>query len=296
VFRFIAAEKANHDIAVMSRVLGVSRAGFYAWERRAPSDRTLQDAFLLDKIRQIHKKSKQTYGSRRIHAELRLEHDIRVGKKRVKRLMADHGLSGSPLRARARARVRVAGVRVAPDLVERDFNPEEPDRCWSADITEIPTWEGKLYLAHVQDLFSRRIVGWSMASHARKELVIDAVEMAVERRRPAKGVIHHSDHGSQGGFNWSSQRLIKERWYGQAERLGISDDGSSGGAVAGAAAGGTQGEPGQVLGSDRAWRDECGCGHRGRGVERRWCPVVSGGWRDAYCHSRAAVGALPVVF
>ncbi len=197
MFRFIAAEKANHDIAVMSRVLGVSRAGFYAWERRVPSDRTLQNAFLLDKIRQIHKKSKQTYGSRRIHAELRLEHDIRVGKKRVERLMADHGLSGSPLRPRARVRVRVAGVRVAPDLLERDFNPQEPDRCWSADITEIPTWEGKLYLAHVQDLFSRRIVGWSMASHARKELVIDAVEMAVERRRPAKGVIHHSDHGSQ---------------------------------------------------------------------------------------------------
>jgi putative transposase len=181
----------------MCRVLGVSRAGFYAWERRAPCDRALHDAWLLEKIRAIHAKSKGTYGSRRVHAELRLEHDVRVGKKRVERLMADHGLSGSPPRRRARVRVRVAGVRVAPDLVERDFNPTEPDRCWSADITEIQTWEGKLYLAHVQDLFSRRIVGWAMAAHARKELVIEALEMAVARRRPAKGLVHHSDHGSQ---------------------------------------------------------------------------------------------------
>ena len=181
----------------MCRVLGVSRAGFYAWERRAPCDRALQDAWLLVKIRAIHAKSKQTYGSRRVHAELRLEHNIRIGRKRVERLMADHGLSGSPPPRRARARVKVAGVRVAPDLVERDFNPEAPDRTWSADITEIPTWEGKLYLAHVQDLFSRRIVGWAMAAHPRKELVIEALEMAVARRRPAKGLVHHSDHGSQ---------------------------------------------------------------------------------------------------
>jgi putative transposase len=111
--------------------------------------------------------------------------------------MGAHGLSGSPLRARPRARVHLAGVRVAPDLLERDFNPEAPDRCWSADITEIPTWEGRLYLAHVQDLFSRRIVGWAMAAHPRKELVLDALQMAIEQRRPAKGVVHHSDHGSQ---------------------------------------------------------------------------------------------------
>jgi putative transposase len=181
----------------MCRVLGVSRAGFYAWERRAPCDRALQDAWLLDKIRAIHATSRGTYGSRRIHAELRLAHDVRIGKKRVERLMADHGLTGDPPRRRARMTVRVAGVRVAPDLVEREFNPHAPDRTWSADITEIPTWEGKLYLAHVQDLFSRRIVGWAMAGHMRKELVIDALEMAVERRRPARGLVHHSDHGSQ---------------------------------------------------------------------------------------------------
>ena len=175
-------------MAVMCRVLGVSRAGLYAWERRAPCDRALQDAWLLEKVRAIHAKSKGTYGSRRVHAELRLAHDIRIGKKRVERLMAAHGLSGDPLRVRPRTTVRVPGVRVAPDLVERDFNPTEPDRTWSADITEIPTWGGKLYLAHVQDLFSRRIVGWAMAAHMRKELVIDALEMAVaQRQRPSPG-------------------------------------------------------------------------------------------------------------
>ena len=181
----------------MCRVLGVSRAGFYAWERRAPCDRALQDAWLLEKIREIHAVSKGTYGARRVHAELRLEHGICIGRKRVERLMADHGLSGLASRPRARARVRLEGVRVAPDLVERDFNPDAPDQTWSADITEIPTWEGKLYLAHVQDLFSRRIVGWAMAAHMRKELVIEALEMALERRKPGAGLVHHSDHGAQ---------------------------------------------------------------------------------------------------
>jgi putative transposase len=181
----------------MCKVLGVSRAGFYAWERRAPCDRALTDAWLIEKIRQIHVKSKGTYGSRRIHAELRLEHGIRVGRKRVERLMACAGLVGCPERRRGRTTVRLPGVRVAPDLLERDFNPDAPDRTWAADITEIPTWEGKLYLAHVQDLFSRRIVGWAMASHMRKELVLEALEMAIQRRKPDAGLIHHSDHGSQ---------------------------------------------------------------------------------------------------
>ena len=178
-------------------MLGVSRAGFYAWERRAPCDRALSDAWLTEKIREIHVTSKGTYGSRRIHAELRLEHGIRVSKKRVERLMRAAGVCGEPKRRRARTTVRIPGVRVAPDLVERDFNPDGPDRTWAADITEIPTWEGKLYLAHVQDLFSRRIVGWAMADHMRKELVLEALEMAIQRRKPAAGLIHHSDHGSQ---------------------------------------------------------------------------------------------------
>jgi putative transposase len=181
----------------MCRMLGVSRAGFYAWERRAPSDRELTDAWLLEKIREIHEASRGTYGARRVHADLRLAHDIRVGRKRVERLMAAAGLSGQRERRRRRTTVRLEGVRVGPDLVERDFRPSAPDQTWSADITYIRTWEGWLYLAHVQDLFSRRVVGWAMADHLRAELVLDALQMALARRKPAPGVIHHSDKGSQ---------------------------------------------------------------------------------------------------
>jgi putative transposase len=181
----------------MCRVLGVSRAGFYAWERRAPCDRALQDAWLTEKIREIHAKSKGTYGARRVNAELRLEHGIRVGRKRVERLMRAAGVEGVHRRRRRGTRVRLKGVRVAPDLVERDFNPPAPDRSWAADITQFETVEGTLYVAHVQDLFSRRIVGWAMAGHVRAELVLDALGMALARRQPGAGLVHHSDHGSQ---------------------------------------------------------------------------------------------------
>jgi putative transposase len=181
----------------MCRTLGVNRTSFHDWVRRAPSDRALTDAFLSEKIKQIHAASDGTYGARRIHAELRLEHGIRVGRKRVERLMKDAGISGVVPRKRRGTTVRLPGMRVAPDLVERDFRPEGPNQTWSADITYISTWEGFLYLAHVQDLFSRLIVGWSMADHLRAELVVDALEMALHRRRPDRGLIHHSDQGCQ---------------------------------------------------------------------------------------------------
>ena len=181
----------------MCRALGVNRTSFHDWVRRAPSDRALTDAFLTEKVKEIHAASQGTYGARRIHAELRLEHGIRVGRKRVERLMRAAGISGLVARKRRRTTVRLPGVRVAPDLLERDFRPEGPDQTWSADITYISTWEGFLYLAHVQDLFSRLIVGWSMADHLRSELVLDALEMALHRRRPERGLIHHSDQGCQ---------------------------------------------------------------------------------------------------
>ena len=197
MFAFIAAEKANYPISLMCRVLGVGRTSFHDWERRPPSDRALYDEFLLAKIKQIHAASGGTYGSPRVHAELRLQYRIRVGKKRVERLMAAAGLEGIPVPRKARTTVRVAGVRCAPDLVERDFNPTAPNRLWCADITYLPSWEGWLYLASVIDCFSRLIVGWSMLAHMRLELVERALEMAVARRRPEPGLIHHSDHGSQ---------------------------------------------------------------------------------------------------
>src|SRR4029078_12239230 len=136
-------------------------------------------------------------GARRIHAELRLAEGIRVGRKRVERLMRQADLSGLVRRKRGRTTIRVPGVRVADDLVERQFRPTAPNVLWVADITYLRTWEGWLYLAAVQDAYSRRTVGWSMADHMRTELVLDALQMAVRRRRPSPGLIHHSDQGSQ---------------------------------------------------------------------------------------------------
>jgi putative transposase len=143
------------------------------------------------------RQNRKVYGSPRIHAELRMQFGIRVGRKRVERLMRDAGISGLVERKRGRTTIRVPGVRVADDLVERQFRRAAPNVLWLADITYLRTWEGWLYLAAVQDAYSRRIVGWSMADHMRAELVVDALQMGLARRRPDHGLIHHSDQGSQ---------------------------------------------------------------------------------------------------
>jgi putative transposase len=197
IFRFVAAKKAEHSIKTMCRVLGVSRSGFHAWERRAPSARQLEDERLLERIREIHAENRGVYGSPRVHAELALADGVRVGRKRVERLMRQAAISGLVARQRGRTTIRVPGVRVCEDLVDRAFLASAPDRLWVADITYLRTWEGWLYLVAVQDVFSRRIVGWSMADHMRTELVTDALQMALAHRRPAPGLIWHSDQGSQ---------------------------------------------------------------------------------------------------
>jgi putative transposase len=158
LFRFIAAEKANHSISLLCRLLGVSRSGFYAWQRRLPSDRSLADAWLLEQIVRIHRESRGTYGARRVHAALR-QQGVHVGRKRVERLMRAQRLSGAVPRKRARTTIRVPGVRAAADLVGRDFVPSAPNELWVADIKYIPTAAGWLYLAAVVDCFSRRVVG-----------------------------------------------------------------------------------------------------------------------------------------
>ena len=214
LYRFIAAEKADYPVSLLCRALGVSRSGLYAWERRPPCQRALRDEWLVERIRRIHADSNGTYGSPRVHAQLRRE-GIRVGRTRVERLMRDRALEGVPRpRRRKGTTIRVRGVRPAPDLVGRDFRARRPNQLWFADIREIATGEGKLYLAAVIDCFSRACVGWSMAAHMRGTLVRHALEHAVERRRPGHGLIHHSDRGSLGGFKWSSQHLDGEelRW------------------------------------------------------------------------------------
>jgi len=193
---FIEVEKAQHAISLLCRVLGVSRSGYYAWRERPPSPRTQADHALGQQIRAIHTASRGTYGAPRVHAELHAT-GIRCARKRVARLLRIAGLVGCHRRTGIRTTRRQEGAIPAPDHVQRDFSAPAPDRLWVADITYVPTWMGFLYLAVVLDVYSRRVVGWAMADHLRATLVRDAVAMAILRRRPAAGVIHHSDQGSQ---------------------------------------------------------------------------------------------------
>jgi putative transposase len=183
----------------MCRVLKVNRTAFHNWERRAPSDRELQDAWLTEKIKLIYVQSRGVYGAPRIHAELALGYEIHIGRKRVARLMKAAGISGVRPRKYRRTTIRIPGITPATDLVNRDFKPAGPNVLWVADITYLRTGEGWLYLAAVQDAYSRLIVGWSMATHMRSSLVVDALKMALARRRPPPGLIHHSDQGGQYG-------------------------------------------------------------------------------------------------
>jgi len=182
-------------VAVLCRVLGISRSGFYAWNRRAPSRRSSQDQVLARRIKTIHLGSRETYGAPRIHAEL-VEEEVRVGRKRVARIMRQNSIRGVSRRKWTTTTVRDRTASVASDLVKRDFEVHGPNRLWVADITYVPTWAGFLYVAIVLDAWSRRVVGWAFATHLRVELVVKALEMAVQRRQP-QAVIHHSDHGSQ---------------------------------------------------------------------------------------------------
>jgi putative transposase len=182
----------------MCRVLGVSTSGYYAWRKRGPSERALEDAALRERIRASHERSRGTYGAPRIHRDLREDEEDprKVGRKRVARLMRADGLRGVCRRKRRKTTSRDRGARPAPDLVDRNFVASAPDQVWVADITYIPTWSGFLFLAVVVDVFSRRVVGWAMASHLRTELVLEALNMALWNRRPMS-VIHHSDQGCQ---------------------------------------------------------------------------------------------------
>ena len=191
----MTANQAIFPISTMCRTLGVSRAGFYAWRDRAPSARSIADAELTTRIKAIHQASRQTYGAPRIQAEL-VDEGIQVGRKRVERLMKAVGLQGVSRRKATRTTFRDDRVRPACDLVDRNFHADGPDQLWVADITYIPTWSGFLYLAVVLDAFSRRIVGWAMGYNLKAQLVLDALNMAVEQRKPCD-VIHHSDQGSQ---------------------------------------------------------------------------------------------------
>jgi putative transposase len=187
----VSENRARYPIAVMCRVLDVSASGYYAWAKRPVSGRAVMDAALIAEIRVAHAASRGTYGAPRLHVDL-ADAGIHVSRKRVARLMRIAGVS----RRKSTVTTVRDGARQAPDLVDRNFTADEPNMLWVADITYIPTWAGFLYLAVVLDAFSRRIIGWSMATTLHRQVVLDALDMALWQRQPS-GVIHHSDRGSQ---------------------------------------------------------------------------------------------------
>jgi putative transposase len=192
----MSANPAAFPVFVMARVLGVSKAGFYAWRLRPPSTHCLADLALLKRIKTVHASSRQTCGAPRVHAELRTRGEAN-GRKHIARLMCEAGLVGASYRRGGPATTRRdKDARPAPDLVNRNFIATAPNQLWVADITYVPTAAGFLYLAVILDAWSRKIVGWSMANHLRAVLVLDAMGMAVGEGRP-KDVTHHSDQGSQ---------------------------------------------------------------------------------------------------
>lgn len=196
-FRFIAEHREEFEITVMCRVLGVSRSGYYAWRNRPVSPRKMANDKLLEQIKEIYEKSGQTYGSPRVHAEL-VAQGIKCSLNRVARLMRLHRLRANQERTfKVKTTDSNHDLPVGPNLLEQNFEARQPDQTWLTDITYIPTAEGWLYLAVVLDLYSRRIVGWAMSDSLERQLVIDALQMALLARRPAPGLIHHSDRGSQ---------------------------------------------------------------------------------------------------
>jgi putative transposase len=205
-YRLIEAQKTSFPVQFMCRMLGVSRSGYYGWKMRPPSSRSRENTTLTEKVREIHRRSRETYGSPRVHAELRAL-GARCSRKRVERLMRKAGLQGCMRGRRTKGSTRRGKRAPAEDLVKRNFLATEADKIWVADITYMATAEGFLYLAFILDVYSRRIVGWAMESHLRTELVVDALRMAVWRRKPAPGLVHHSDQGVQYTALSFSERL-----------------------------------------------------------------------------------------
>jgi len=195
-FALIDVEKAVFPVVFMCAQLGVSTSGYYAWRRRAPSKRAVEDAALATRIQDVHRQSRGTYGSPRVHASLAAD-GVRTSRKRVGRLMRENGLEGRrPRRFRCTTDSQHAHP-IADNVLDRRFDVQAPDTAWVGDITYVWTAEGWLYLAVLMDLYSRRVVGWAMRDNLDRQLCLDALQMALEARRPARGLLHHTDRGSQ---------------------------------------------------------------------------------------------------
>jgi putative transposase len=218
-------EKATHTLSphYAAFSIGVSRSGYYAWRNRLASERARFDAVLSEKIEAIHRNSRATYGAPRVHAELTAL-GIRCGRKRVARLMRRAKLRGSVRGRRMKSTYPTALQQAAPDLLGRNFASEEPDRLWVAEITYVRSREGFVYLAFILDVCTRRVVGWSMATHLRTQIVVDALQMAIARRKPAPGPVHHSDRGVHYTSLSFSKRLEDEGLLPSMGRVGSAYD------------------------------------------------------------------------
>ena len=203
-FALIDAEKAEFPVRTMCRVLDVSESGFFSWKGRPASQRQRDDMIYLAHIRIAFELSNRTYGSPRMHRDL-VDEGLSIGRRRTARLMRENGLAARQKRRFKRTTDSTHAWPVAPNLLDQDFAAEAPDQKWSADISYIWTAEGWLYLAVLIDLFSRRVVGWAVSDRLKKDLALRALRMALVTRHPPSGLIHHSDRGSQGEFNRSSQ-------------------------------------------------------------------------------------------
>jgi putative transposase len=210
IYRFVRRHATEHAVTTLCRVLEVSKAGYYAWGKRAPSRRAHVDAALAPAVRAVHAASGRTYGSPRVQRELQAQ-GARHGVKRIARVMRAQGLRGAmPRRFRVATTQSAHAEPLAPNVLARRFAAPEyqaPDRAWVADITYVPTAQGFLYLAVVLDLASRRVVGWAMRQTLEQQLALDALAMALQRRRPAPGVLHHSDRGVQYAA-WAYRALL----------------------------------------------------------------------------------------
>jgi putative transposase len=194
-FVFIAAEKALYPIRLLCEVLEVTRSGYYAWVDRPVSPKKIADARLLLEIKAALVRGRGAYGSPRVHRELR-SHGIRVGKKRIERLMRDNGLEGRQKRRFVHTTDSRHEHPIAPNVLERQFDVDQANQAWVGDVTYIPTAQGWLYLAVLLDLFSRRVVGWATSAINDRDLALSALNQALRARRPPAGLVHHTDRGS----------------------------------------------------------------------------------------------------
>lgn len=234
---FVDEHRERFGVEPICSILEVSASAYYERAKGRRSARAIEDERLLAGIREVHEANYCAYGYRRVWKALGRKGEG-VGRDRVARLMREAGIQGAKRRGKPwRTTMPDPEARRRPDLVERDFTAERPDELWVADITHLRSWEGVGFLAFVIDAFSRMVVGWQLASHMRTDLVLDALRMALGLRGPGAdvGLVHHSDRGSQGGFNWSSQHLSMEVCDGQAGWVDDRVDGQGADELAGQA-------------------------------------------------------------